>query len=110
MTGPDVFVEVWEERERAHTKHGPNSIEEVPADDLRFLATLVEEVGEVAQTLTYDKVAAAVFDGVVPLQRTREELIQVAAVATAWADAITRFHLDTPIDLVPVDPSPEVQP
>lgn len=68
------------ERARAHELHGPSghSCEQMPPDDSRWLPVLVEEVGEVAR---------AICDGETPA-RVREELVQVAAMALAWADAI----------------------
>lgn len=65
-------------REKAHEKHGANSIESIAADDHRWLTILVEEVGEVANALTYDG----------PSEGLRGELIDVLAVASAWLAAI----------------------
>lgn len=77
-------TEVWHEINRgrlaAHAKHGENSIESVPAGDPRWLPILGEEFGEVAATLTYDK----------NLADLRAELLDLAAVATAWIDALDR--------------------
>jgi hypothetical protein len=74
--------EIWQQtlqaRLRAHTKHGANSIEAIAADSPRWLAILVEEVGEVANCLTYDG----------PTGKLRDELIDVMSVASAWIDAI----------------------
>lgn len=47
--------------------------------DLRRLATLTEEVGEVGRALTYDKDHAGAL---------RKELIQVATMAVAWASIL----------------------
>ena len=68
------------ERERAHAKHSATgqSCEQMPWTDPLWLPVLVEEVGEVARALC-DREAAV---------RVREELVQVAAMALAWADAI----------------------
>lgn len=68
------------ERERAHEKHGPNSIEG-SLDPLTFLALLVEEVGEVAHALTYDAEHP---------EELRQEVSQVMAVAWAWLDSLAR--------------------
>jgi NTP pyrophosphatase (non-canonical NTP hydrolase) len=72
----------WEEieqaRARAHQKHGDNSIESEPNGSPRWLPILVEEIGEVANALTYDGPAGSL----------RAELIDVIAVASAWVDAI----------------------
>jgi NTP pyrophosphatase (non-canonical NTP hydrolase) len=72
--------DVDRERKRAHRKHSAKgrSAEQMPWTDPIWLPVLVEEVGEVARALC---------DGETP-ERVREELIQVAAMAQAWADAI----------------------
>jgi hypothetical protein len=75
-----VSREILLARERAHLKHGANSIEAIPADDPRWLSILVEELGEVAHELTYDSGGSP--------QTVRRELIDLAAVATAWIEAI----------------------
>lgn len=75
-----LFAEVLAAREKAHAKHGANSIESVPAGDSRWLPILGEEFGEVCGTQTYDKDAAEL----------RAELIDTLAVASAWADALDR--------------------
>lgn len=72
-----TYYEVHQERERAHAKHAPNSMETRPWDDPEWLPILVEEVGEVARALCERE----------PRERLREELLQVAAVACAWADS-----------------------
>jgi len=75
----EVSREILQARERAHEKHGANSIESVPAREYgQWLAILGEEFGEVAGTLTYDK----------STKDLRSELIDLAVVATAWIDAI----------------------
>lgn len=66
-------------REAAHAKHGDQSIEAIPATDPRWLAVLVEEVGEVAHALTYDATGGP--------QAVAAELLDVLAVAGAWLDA-----------------------
>lgn len=80
---------VWEdcraERARAHVKHGATSMESTGADDPtgRRYRVLLEEVGEVAKEFN-----EAEHDGrPVDLALLRKELIQVAAMAGAWADA-----------------------
>lgn len=80
---PEVLFEVQTERERAHAKHQDTSMEAFPADDLNRLAILDEETGEVAKEFN-----EARHDGRrVDLVKLRNELIQVAAMAMAWADA-----------------------
>jgi len=78
MTTTDLIIEATRARAAAHAKHGTNSIEALAADSPRWLPVLVEEVGEIANTLTYDG----------PGHNTRAELIDVLAVVTAWLDAI----------------------
>lgn len=80
----ELYREVLNARLIAHAKHGDNSIEVEPAKSPRWLAILVEEVGEVANTLTYDG----------DNTKTRAELIDVIAVATAWVDRIDRDGAD----------------
>jgi hypothetical protein len=76
----NVTREVWEARYRAHAKHGANSIEGVAADSPAWLSILVEEVGELAHELTYDSGGDRA--------TLRRELIDVAAVVSAWIDAL----------------------
>lgn len=64
---------------RAHEKHGPESMISPDVDPGMRLAILVEEVGEVARALTYDEA---------DLANLREELVQVAAMATSWLYAL----------------------
>lgn len=82
-----LWLEVLSARLEAHAKHGPNSIGAIPAGDPRWLPILVEEVGEVAEALTYDKASRP---------GLRAELVDVLAVASAWIDA-----LDSADDLEP---------
>lgn len=79
-----VYREVRDERERAHSKHGATSMESFDDDDMNRLAILVEEVGEVAKEFN----EARHDDRPVDLAKLRKELIQTAAMALAWADAI----------------------
>jgi len=77
-----VADEVSEGRIKAHEKHGTNSIETQQGSDHRFwLPCLIEEVGEAASELTYDKGGEG---------RLRAELIDVITVATAWVAALDR--------------------
>ena len=80
-----VYEDVHMERERAHIKHGANGNSREDQDwlDGEWLPILMEEVGEAAHELTYD-----VGSGRRP--RLRKELLQVAAMACAWIDAIDR--------------------
>lgn len=79
-----IYDEVRLERERAHAKHGAKSCEAWPADDPIRLAILTEETGEVARVFN----EACLADAELDLDQLRAELIQVAAVAIAWADKI----------------------
>lgn len=85
------MAEVWNEirraRERAHSKHGDNSIEAIPGSDPRWLSILAEELGEIAHELTYDS-------GGTPAS-LRRELIDLLAVGSAWVDALDGRTLDT---------------
>jgi hypothetical protein len=64
----------------ARMKHGEKALTnpDMPAGEK--LAVLVEEVGEVGRAMTYDA-----DQGVVPLVH---ELLQVAAVALSWVEAL----------------------
>jgi len=76
-----VALEIEHDRRAAHEKHGDNSIESVPGDNIaRWLPILGEEFGEVCESLTYDKDPG-------PL---RAELVDVATVAVAWIAALDR--------------------
>jgi len=79
-----VYADIHEERERAHAKHGPhgNSRENAHWKNREWLPILVEEVGEIAHELTYDVQSQGKMD------RLRAELVQVAAMAAAWINAI----------------------
>jgi hypothetical protein len=68
-------------------KHGDTSMESAPADDPtgRRLRILLEEVGEVAQEFNDAEHERRPVD----LGRVRKELIQVSAMAGAWADVCT---------------------
>ena len=92
---PDIYSEVRNERERAHAKHGETSMEGLPVTDMTRLSVLMEEVGEVArefnearhrqhQRLLPEHERVLAIDHVA----LRAELIQVAAMATAWADVL----------------------
>lgn len=72
----DVMIERWRQEEL----HGADKSCANPAkDNYSKLAILTEEVGEVARDL---------LDG--PTDNLRTELVQVAAVAVAWVEALDR--------------------
>jgi NTP pyrophosphatase (non-canonical NTP hydrolase) len=81
---PKVYEDVRDERKRAHEKHRATSMEAFPPDDMNRLAILTEEVGEVAKEFN----EARHYGRDVDLGRLRKELVQTAAMAVAWADAI----------------------
>lgn len=62
---------------RAHLKHKGSTPKNPRMSDGERLAILVEEVGEVARALTYDNGNA---------ENLVSELIQVSAMAAAWAE------------------------
>lgn len=76
----NAALDAGAERKRAHAKHSAKgkSAEQMPWTDPFWLPVLVEEVGEVARAMCDRE----------PPARVREEMIQVAAMALAWADAI----------------------
>jgi hypothetical protein len=84
----DVLMDVAEERSRQEAKHGTNTAAHPDSmtDGFR-LAILTEEVGETANALIeWDN-----RDEPLPLEgeeALRSELVQVAAVAVAWVEAI----------------------
>lgn len=77
-----IYDEVRAERERAHAKHGKQSMETQPVDGPIRMTILMEEVGEVAREFNEAQ------GGSLDRSALRAELLQVAAMATAWADAI----------------------
>jgi hypothetical protein len=83
-----VLVDVARERVRAHAKHEPDSMEVRPWGDGSWLPVLTEELGEVARCLNDSR-----HHGVLAVSdRLRadlySELIQLAAMAAAWAHAV----------------------
>lgn len=82
LTG--IYAEVAAERARAHAKHQETSMEAQPPAALLRLAILMEEVGEVAKEFNEGRHRGTGPD----LGRLRTELVQVAAMSAAWADAI----------------------
>lgn len=84
----DIWTEVAVERDRAHAKHRATSMESMPVDDpdgaRRDIIT--EEWGEVAREYNEARHTARPVDRVA----LRKELIQLAAMAGAWADALGR--------------------
>jgi hypothetical protein len=94
MTAPNAYAVLSEltlaavqaEATRAHLRHGACSMLAPTYTSGQRLAILVEEVGEVAHELTYDAGGPGVGEG-----REGElvkELVQVAAMALSWVEAI----------------------
>lgn len=79
-----VWTEAQAERDRAHAKHGDKSMEAWAVDDYARLSILMEEVGEVAREFNEAELGGCGLN----LTALRTELIQVTAMAGAWADAI----------------------
>lgn len=91
----EVYLDVHKERIRAHAKWDrPDrpeegaSMERRPWDDPAFLPVLVEEVGEVARVMCEERHGH--IDHTEAAIQLREELVQVAAMTTAWIAAIDR--------------------
>lgn len=80
-----IYDEVRAERERAHAKHRETSMEAQPWYAHLRQHILIEEVGEVSKEFNEARHRG---DSHPDPIRLRKELIQVAAMATAWADAI----------------------
>jgi hypothetical protein len=79
-----IWAEVAAERARAHAKHGDGSMEALHPEHPLRLSILMEEVGEVAREFN----DAALGNRPVDHGALRAELIQVAAMAGAWADVL----------------------
>lgn len=77
MTTIQVFAAISEERDRQDAKWGVQD-----HSDLRWLAILVEELGEAA--------AEVITKPGYSERRLKWELVQVAAVAIAWVESIDR--------------------
>jgi hypothetical protein len=81
-----VIAELIAEYDRAKVKHGEHTLDGSLSNDLLRLAALVEEVGEVARWLTYDHTDEMASAN--RRRKMREELVQVATVATTWASIL----------------------
>lgn len=82
------YTDIHRERIAAHEKHvlKGGSMEKKSWNDPAWLPVLVEEVGECARVLNEHMLGNLnVDDSAVSL---RTELVQVAAMATAWLEAI----------------------
>lgn len=85
-----VYVAVHQERIDAHAKHDPkgHSMERRSFTDSVWLPVLTEEVGEVARVLCETEHDPELMKLPEAKKRLREELVQVAAMAVSWIDAI----------------------
>jgi NTP pyrophosphatase (non-canonical NTP hydrolase) len=85
-----LYVDVHRERIRAHEKHDPkgHSMERRSFTDPVWLPVLTEEVGEVARVLCETELDAELMRLPEAKKHLREELVQVAAMACSWIDAI----------------------
>lgn len=85
-SAPDIWAELAAERARAHGKHGLTSMEsaDVADPDGTRRDILTEELGEVAREYNDARHEHRPVD----LLRVRRELVQLGAMAAAWADVI----------------------
>lgn len=90
-----VDNDVVNERERAHAKHGANSMRSLDPCDPARLAILTEEIGEVAKAFNEARHRRTPDDNDrhTLVLELRDELIQVAAMATDWAHSIDQLRL-----------------
>ena len=84
--GTEVYAEISAERERAHAKHGRNSMESKPVGAFIRYTILAEEVGEIAKEFNEAEIRGG--QEHLDLERLRTECVQVAAMAAAWADRL----------------------
>jgi hypothetical protein len=78
-----TLTAVQAEATRAHLRHGRNSMLYQDTTNERRLAILAEEVGEVARALNEYAITGALDE-----TNLEKELIQVAAMAASWVEAI----------------------
>lgn len=86
-----IYVAIANERRRAHAKHVAkgNSAEDQDWSWYRWTPVLVEELGEAAEALQ-DTFDADPENFAAALVHMKVELVQVAAMAAAWADSVQR--------------------
>ncbi len=86
----EVYVHIHRERIRAHAKHDGDgdSMERKEFTNPAWLSVLVEEVGEVAKAMCDHRHHGEYADARAYAIELRDELVQVAAMAAAWIDAI----------------------
>lgn len=88
LTDGSLAHEILHERMRAHAKHDDagGSMERRDWFDAAWLPVLTEEVGEVARVLC-EQILGNLND-IEAVRELRSELIQVAAMTTAWITAL----------------------
>lgn len=74
-----AFRAILNERQRQYEKWGEQN-----HDDYRWLAILVEEIGELSQCALHDEFGGHAAG------KLQEELVQVAAVAVSWLECLDR--------------------
>lgn len=86
-----IYHEIDGETARAIEKHREDAIQRFAATDRHadILAILVEEVGEVAMELNEMRHRYKATGETQDTDHLREELIQVASVASRWAEALS---------------------
>ena len=83
MSRLEIFCEIDAERERQERKHGPNTCAGQGVSDELKSAILTEENGEVAKAVIEKN-----------RDELKKELVQVAAVAVAWLEALDAPKFD----------------
>lgn len=76
---PSILDAINNEFIRGFNKHNGRTPRSHAVTDEQALVILVEEVGEVARAMTYDEA---------DIDNLADELVQVAAMAAAWADRL----------------------
>lgn len=87
MSRYSIVDEILFEREKQDIKWGVQN-----HDPLRFYAILAEEVGEVAKEVVEWAATDEYLEKCERIENLRKELIQTAAVAVAFAEALDRNH------------------
>lgn len=86
VTISTIWDDLAAERKRAHRKHGEKSMEHRPPAAESRLRILTEELGEIAREFNDAEIESRPLD----LDHLREELVQLGAMAAAWADVLPR--------------------
>lgn len=106
--GDQVYAEISAERQRAHAKHGANSMESKPVGAFIRYTILAEEVGEIAKE--FNEAEARGGQETLDLERLRAECVQVAAMAAAWADRLAFTIRERAVDDAPAEASEPAKP